>query len=345
MSWLSKLLGTSGPGTPGKDDQAQGMKEYLDAIKEFEKGGNNQYQWLGDLNNLPSLSNSEMENIKTDPAYGNYEQAALRDLETQSKDGLSARDLADLAQSDGRVNRQNAGRIGAIQQNMAARGMSGSGMELVAQMQAAQDATEQQALASLEKNAQAQQARRDATSQLGQLSSQLQGRDFQQQAQKAAAQDAINRFNTANQVDTARYNHAGRQSTADQNVNQNNQFAKDKLSAQQGGGQMRYNAGTEANNQSAMRHKNNVDETLGYFNAVTNGAKNAAGAAAAFSGGGKVPGMAKVPGDHSANDTVVAMLSPGEVVVPRSLAQDDGEIGQAVDALLEIINKMQKSKR
>ena len=37
--------------------------------------------------------------------------------------------------------------------------------------------------------------------------------------------------------------------------------------------------------------------------------------------GGKVPGVPKVPGDSIKNDTVPAMLSPGEVVLPRSVAQ------------------------
>lgn len=37
--------------------------------------------------------------------------------------------------------------------------------------------------------------------------------------------------------------------------------------------------------------------------------------------GGMVPGQAKVAGDHPANDTVPAMLSPGEVVVPKSVVE------------------------
>lgn len=38
--------------------------------------------------------------------------------------------------------------------------------------------------------------------------------------------------------------------------------------------------------------------------------------------GGFVPGQANVAGDSSQNDTVHAMLSPGEIVIPRSLAED-----------------------
>lgn len=35
--------------------------------------------------------------------------------------------------------------------------------------------------------------------------------------------------------------------------------------------------------------------------------------------GGSVPGHAAIPGDHESNDTVPAMLSPGELVIPRSV--------------------------
>lgn len=41
--------------------------------------------------------------------------------------------------------------------------------------------------------------------------------------------------------------------------------------------------------------------------------------------GGQVPGHAPVPGDSSRNDTVHAKLSPGEIVVPRSIVQSHPE--------------------
>lgn len=44
-----------------------------------------------------------------------------------------------------------------------------------------------------------------------------------------------------------------------------------------------------------------------------------------FREGGKVDGKAKVEGDSPKNDTVPAMLSPGEIVVPRSAANDEDE--------------------
>lgn len=53
-----------------------------------------------------------------------------------------------------------------------------------------------------------------------------------------------------------------------------------------------------------------------------------------MSDGGKVPGKPLVDGDYQANDIVPAMLSPGEIVVPRSIAKKSPEeIAQFIMAL------------
>jgi hypothetical protein len=48
-----------------------------------------------------------------------------------------------------------------------------------------------------------------------------------------------------------------------------------------------------------------------------------------FKPGGKVPGKASVPGDSLKNDTVPAIVSPGEIVIPRSVAQSKDAPQQA----------------
>jgi hypothetical protein len=349
----------------GDADKNKGMSDFQKSIQDYLKNGNSQYNWLGDLGYGPELGDTEMGNIKVDPQYAHFEQQALRDLEAQSKDGLSARDQADLAQLESQVNRQNAGRQGAIQQNMAARGMGGSGMELVAQMQASQDATERQALASMEKAAMAQEGRRGATAQLGQQAGQMSARDFQQQAQKANAQDAINRFNVANQQNVNQYNNAGRQGVAGQNTAQANQFQANAMGAKQAGAQMQYNMGADANNAEAMRkaaarqRSAATGQAIGAVGGAVAGSfipgigtaagatvGGAAGGAAGsyFNQGGVVPGKANVPGDHPANDTVPAMLSPGEVVIPRTAVQEAAKDhgSDAIDSLLKAMASMQK---
>lgn len=54
--------------------------------------------------------------------------------------------------------------------------------------------------------------------------------------------------------------------------------------------------------------------------------------------GGEVPGQAKMPGDHPSNDTVHAMLSPQEIVVPRSLAES--KIGKEILKLVHAHNSV-----
>lgn len=51
--------------------------------------------------------------------------------------------------------------------------------------------------------------------------------------------------------------------------------------------------------------------------------------------GGKVPGTAEVEGDSYANDKVPAMLSPGEIVVPRSKAKDPDKAKEFIDHIME----------
>ena len=57
--------------------------------------------------------------------------------------------------------------------------------------------------------------------------------------------------------------------------------------------------------------------------AVPNGPRSAVGKHFSnYKMGGRIPGKAQVSGDSLKNDTVPAMLSPGEIVVPRSAAKD-----------------------
>ena len=57
-----------------------------------------------------------------------------------------------------------------------------------------------------------------------------------------------------------------------------------------------------------------------------------------FAQGGMVPGQAPVPGDSAQNDVVPAALSPGEIVMPRSVTQDPNKQAQ-LNALMGIRNR------
>lgn len=55
----------------------------------------------------------------------------------------------------------------------------------------------------------------------------------------------------------------------------------------------------------------------------------------------EIPGKAKYKGDTRSNDTVPALLSPGEIVLPRSVAQDE----DAPDKAKKFVQAIKKQKR
>jgi hypothetical protein len=86
--------------------------------------------------------------------------------------------------------------------------------------------------------------------------------------------------------------------------------------------------GLQSNNTTPAQSSSMANGTYGAQNPPPASAaqyaptSNAGGWSGAFSEGGRVPGHAAVPGDDPRNDTVIAHVSPGEVIVPRSKAAD-----------------------
>jgi hypothetical protein len=59
----------------------------------------------------------------------------------------------------------------------------------------------------------------------------------------------------------------------------------------------------------------------------------------ALKAGGKVPGTASVPGNSLKNDTVHAMLSPGEVVIPRTVMQSGDPVRGSAEFVAALLAK------
>ena len=74
------------------------------------------------------------------------------------------------------------------------------------------------------------------------------------------------------------------------------------------------------------------------YGQVLGGLMNAGGGLAGMalmaSEGGVIPGQAKLDGDHKENDTIPAMLSPGEIVIPRSHAKSSDLAKEFIDHLM-----------
>ena len=152
-----------------------------------------------ELEQALSLGPSAMEGISTDPALRAAQLNALSRLQGISDaGGKDAQFQADAARLLTDVNANLRGNQGAIQQNLATRGLSGGMTELVSRQQAAQEAANRQSQMGLDLNAQAQQRALQALMGSAELGGQMEQRQFGQQAQIAQAKDLINRFNVQN---------------------------------------------------------------------------------------------------------------------------------------------------
>lgn len=88
------------------------------------------------------------------------------------------------------------------------------------------------------------------------------------------------------------------------------------------------NAAARAKQQQGATNLALIDQAQQNNKNLTSGISQ--GVSSAFSKGGAVPGSPVVFGDSSSNDTVPAMLSPGEEVIPRSAA---GDLSKEIDFL------------
>lgn len=332
-----------------------------DLLNEYISTGPAEYDWLGDLNykdldpaTLARMQDSELANIATDPRYDQYMLSALQDLEDQAKSGFTVRDEADMARIEAQNRRALRGAEGAIKQNMAARGIQGSGLEFIGRQQAAQDAADRQALAGLEKMAQMNERKQSAAARLGSLGSQFQGQQFDQRARQASAQDAINRFNTGNTIAAQmqnnqgrnaanQFNQMGRQDVANRNVSGRQGYRDKALDYQ-------YNTRVDDLNRRALedaekrrRKAGQMGAILGTAGAVAGGAYGGpAGAGAGYTVGSGLGSSFAAHGgevtedtgmDSYENDTKMIFVSPGEVVVPKSKADSPIEAAMFVESV------------
>lgn len=188
-----------------------------------------------------TLGQTSLTGITTDPALKQAQMNALLKLQDVGATGMSATDQARLAQIQTEQQAALRGEQGAIQQNLATRGMGGGMSEMVAKQIAAQGAANRMSQQGLDVKAQAEQRALQALMQSGQLGGQMQQQDFSQQAQVAAAKDAIAKFNTANLQQVGSSNVQARNLAQQQNAQIAQQMAQQSV-AEKNKAQM-YNLG------------------------------------------------------------------------------------------------------
>lgn len=218
--------------------------QYGDAIvPEIEKYDPEMLNYLGDvkLDEVRGLGDlryqnidSRFDDIATDPRLLENQKESLGALdEIIQGGGMNAADKANMNRIQGEVAQADRGRRDAIQQNMQMRGVGGSGMELLAQLQSSQAATDRANQSGLDIAGMAQQRALESIMQKGNLSGSMRGQEFGEKSNIASAQDAIEKFNSANRLNVAGDNRSYATNIAQGNANTRNQATMANWGARQ----------------------------------------------------------------------------------------------------------------
>lgn len=179
------------------------------------------------LSDNVQMGDTAFNDVAVDPRLKEAQLAALGSLQELGKGGLSLSDKATLNRIGNDSAQADKSRRDAIINNMNARGMGGSGMELLATLQSNQAATDRQSQMGMDVAGQAQDRALQALMQGGTLAGNIRGQDYSEQAAKAQAKDAIAKFNAANTLQNNQFN-AGQTNNTNQ-FNASNQLDTNKF--------------------------------------------------------------------------------------------------------------------
>lgn len=193
--------------------------------------------------------------------------------------------------------------------------------------------------AGIQQNAAGQAAALQAQQSLGALN-QLGGIAGQQvQQQQGALSNYANTANAYNQATQGYQNNVGNQLSAYNNANVGMQSNQNNNNAQIA------NTNTQGQQKTISGITGAAGSILGLAHGgqvPVSGPKSKVGQHLMAKGGeakGVVPGKASVVGDSKKNDKVKALLSPGEIVLPRSVTQSSDPTGEAAKFVAAILRQ------
>jgi len=215
----------------GKADQA--TKEAIAGVEgvqaadykpiEYERP-----EYVGDVvageANPYTMGNTAMEGISTDPALRGSQMSQIAALERlRDQGGMTLTDESNLQKIKNAEMGKELSQRQSIMEQARQRGTGGSGMELMAMLQANQAGTNRQSQRDLEIAGMAQDRALQAGGQAAGLAGQVRGQDFSQEAQIAAAKDAASKFNASMLSGTDQFNvgNALRAAQGNQSIRQN----------------------------------------------------------------------------------------------------------------------------
>lgn len=172
------------------------------------------------------LDETAMAGIDTDTEGRQAEYEALAELrDIVGSGGLTASDRAKIQEIQDELNTSARGARGAITQNMAERGISGSGLEYMEKLMAQQSGAETAARQGMDVAAQAEQRALEAIMAQAGLGGQLSQQEFSEQSDIAKAKDMIAQFNLANRQDIQMQNIAARNAAQATNLGEKQRIA------------------------------------------------------------------------------------------------------------------------
>lgn len=172
------------------------------------------------------LGQSSMEGVSTDPMLQQAQMAALQELQNVGQTGLTAIDQQALDQVRRQVAQEDQARQSAILQNMAERGVGGSGMELAAKLKSSQTAADRASQEGMAQAALALQRRMEAIGAAGALGGQMRGQEFGEKSDIAKAKDIFQQFNVQNQQAVQQRNVASQNMAQAQNLSEQQRVAE-----------------------------------------------------------------------------------------------------------------------
>lgn len=180
----------------------QMLANLRDRFGDYDKLGTAGYEQY-----VPAqLGASALAGVEEDPALRLAQQdtlAALKDIIDSG--GLTLADMKALGDVERRLNQQNAARRKGVLNSFAARGQLGSGAQLAAELDSAQDAAELANQRGEGIAAQAQDRRMQALMKRGEFARGMSADDVRRQTEAAQADDFIKRWNASALNDGSKY--------------------------------------------------------------------------------------------------------------------------------------------
>jgi hypothetical protein len=214
-----------------------------------------------------AMSATELREILGNTAMREEQLQARQRLEDiATSGGMTAIDRARLSEIENETAMRERGSREAIRQNMAARGLYGSGTELAAVLQNQQGASQSANMAGSQVAADAQNRAYNAILGSGQMASDIESADYRRLQEAAQAQDAINQYNNQNRNTALIQDWQNKQNVGNMNISAQNEMKtqnQNLLNQQQ-----YYNAVNKPMAQYGMQSQQGQAAQQGYQNAA-----------------------------------------------------------------------------